>query len=94
MSLPRSGDRAALRTLDPKCSDPNSAVSQRTVAQLVAKSPEFKADFLIMSTFLGLGHLVRCGLVAGVSPDTKFGGGRGGLRRCLSQRLSAASPPL
>ena len=77
MSLPRNGDEAALRALDPKCADPNSIVSKRIVRQLAAESLEYKEMILNNSCIWGLGNLVRCALEAQVSPDLMVGETRG-----------------
>jgi ankyrin repeat protein len=73
MSLPRFDDTAAMRALDRQCAVANSVVSKHTVRQLSTQPLTYKHAFLFKSTFLGLEHLVRCALEAGVSPDTTTG---------------------
>jgi ankyrin repeat protein len=70
MSLPHTGDEAALRALDRKCAVPDSVISQRTVGQLAAGSLDYQEAVLVNTCIWGLGNLVRCALEAGVSPDT------------------------
>ena len=69
MSLPRLDDKAALRALERKCSDPKSVVSKRIVRQLAAEPLSYKEDFMYNFTTLGLGNLVRCALEAQMSAD-------------------------
>ena len=69
MSLPRTPNAAVFRALDRECADLNFA--DHIVAQLFSESLGYKNAFLTRSTFLGLGNLVRCALVAGVSPDLR-----------------------
>ena len=62
-----------MRALDPKCASSHSSVSKRVVAQLSAQSAACQASFFNNSCIWGLGNLVRCGLEAKISPDTKTG---------------------
>ena len=70
MSLPRTGDEAALRALDRQCAKPDSVASRRTVSQLAVQSLAYKESFLLSSATWGLGNLVRCALEAQVSVNT------------------------
>jgi hypothetical protein len=94
MSLPRFNDEAAMRALDRKCADPKSVVSKRTVRQLTAESLEYKKLFLIHSSIYGLGHLVRCALEAGASPDTTSGEETGSTPVLVAAAQLGATPAL
>ena len=67
------GDDASLRALDPKCGNPKSSDSRRTVVKLANhESLEFKAAYMHSAVYLGLSNLVRCALTAKISPDTRW----------------------
>jgi ankyrin repeat protein len=94
MSLPHFGDKGAMRALERKCADPNSIVSKRTTRQLSTQPLAYKHAFLFNSTIAGLGHLVRCALEAGVSPDTTTGAETGSFPSLVLAAEHGAVPAL
>ena len=69
MSLPV--DEAGFRALEPKCANPTSSGSKRTVAQLSGRQLAFKEEFLDRAVYWGLPYLVRCALEAKISANTR-----------------------
>ena len=73
MPLPFYSDELGMRTLDPKCRSPSSSDARRTVVQLRNHQPqEDKANYMFNAVAWTLSNIVRCGLEANISANTRF----------------------
>jgi len=72
MPLPHCNDEAGLRELEPKCADRESPAARRTVRQLLERPQVYRMGHTMFCVLYGLANLVRCGIEAGVSPNTRI----------------------